>query len=54
MKFFTYLVAINNRVKIDIFESASNVVFFKVIYILPRLKRAPHVRRQTVKCKVEA
>lgn len=29
MKFFTYLVAINNRVKIDIFESASNVFFLK-------------------------
>lgn len=29
MKFFTYLVAINNRVKIDLFESASNVFLKK-------------------------
>lgn len=29
MKFFTYLVAINNRMKIDLFESASNVFFLK-------------------------
>lgn len=54
MKFLTYLVSINNRVKIDIFESAPNIFLKKVIYILPRLKRAPRVRRQTVKCKEEA
>lgn len=40
MKFLTYLVSINNRVKIDIFESAPNIFLKKVIYILPRLKKS--------------
>lgn len=29
MKFLTYLVSINNRVKIDIFESAPNIFLKK-------------------------